>query len=86
MSSTCTACQAAQTRPHSPLYHANCRGCKVRALATGPQFWASNQAGALTSAYRAELAAAFGAEGAAEAHTEVKAENARLRALQGKGE
>lgn len=83
--SACTACQAAQSRPHSPLFHAHCRGCNVRALAQGPQFWTSHQAGALTSAYRAELAAAFGAEGAAEAHQEVKAENARLRALEGKG-
>lgn len=29
---TCTACQAAQTRPHSPLYHATCSDCTDRAL------------------------------------------------------
>ena len=84
MSSTCTACQAAQTRPHSPLYHASCHGCKVRALAQGPQFWEAQQAGSLTAAYRVELAAAFGPEGAAAGHQDVKEEHARLRALQGK--
>lgn len=85
MSSTCTSCQAAQTKPHSPLYHAHCRGCNVRALAQGPQFWRSVQAGEKTPAYERELEAAFGPEGAGQGHEDVKAEFKRLRALERKG-
>ena len=44
----CPACQAAQARAHSPLFRAHCHGCKVRALAQGPQFWRSLKEGAHT--------------------------------------
>ena len=60
----CPACQAAQARAHSPLFRAHCHGCKVRALAQGPQFWRSLKGGAHTDAYQGELAAVFGAAGA----------------------
>ena len=78
----CPACQAAQTRAHSPLFRAHCHGCKVRALAQGPQFWRSLKEGAHTDAYQGELAAVFGAAGAAAGHAVVLAEYRRLRALQ----
>lgn len=78
----CPACQAAQTRAHSPLFRAHCHGCKVRALAQGPQFWRSVKEGAHTDAYQGELAAVFGAAGAAAGHAVVLAEYRRLGALQ----
>lgn len=78
----CPACQAAQTRVHSPLFRAHCHGCKVRALAQGPQFWRSLKEGAHTDAYQGELAAVFGAAGAGAGHAVVLAEYRRLRALQ----
>ncbi|WP_057269283.1 hypothetical protein [Acidovorax sp. Root219] len=78
----CPACQAAQTRAHSPLFRAHCHGCKVRALAQGPQFWRSVKEGAHTDAYQGELAAVFGAARAAAGHAVVLAEYRRLRALQ----
>jgi hypothetical protein len=34
---TCAACIRAATYAHSGLYHAGCRGCEVRALATSPR-------------------------------------------------
>ena len=77
----CPACQAAQTRAHSPLFRADCHGCKVRALALGPQFWRSLQDGAHTLAYQGELAAVFGEAGAALGHAVVLAEHLRLKAL-----
>lgn len=78
----CPACQAAQARAHSPLFRAHCHGCKVRALAQGPQFWRSLKGGAHTDAYQGELAAVFGAAGAAAGHAVVLAEYRRLTALQ----
>lgn len=78
----CPACQAAQARAHSPLFRAHCHGCKVRALAQGPQFWRSVKEGAHTDAYQGELAAVFGVAGAAAGHAMVLAEYRRLGALQ----
>lgn len=77
----CPACQAAQTRAHSPLFRADCQGCKVRALALGPQFWRSMKEGAHTDAYQGELTAVFGKAGAALGHAVVLAEHLRLNAL-----
>ncbi|MDP4078917.1 hypothetical protein [Acidovorax sp. A1169] len=77
----CPACQAAQARAHSPLFRAHCHGCKVRALAQGPQFWRSLKEGIHTDAYQGELAAVFGAAGAAAGHAMVLAEYRRLGAL-----
>lgn len=77
----CPACLAAQTRAHSPLFRADCHGCKVRALALGPQFWRSMKEGAHTDAYQGELAAVFGEAGAALGHAVVVAEHLRLKAL-----
>ncbi len=77
----CPACQAAQIRAHSPLFRADCHGCKVRALALGPQFWRSMQEGAHTDAYQGELAAVFGESGAALGHAVVLAEHLRLKSL-----
>ena len=80
---TCPDCTKAATNAIWPGYHANCHGCKVRALANGPQFWRSMQSRVLTPKYQEQLAEAFGAAGAEAAHAEVKAEYARLKALRG---
>lgn len=80
---TCPDCTHAATNAVWPGYHASCRGCKVRALANSPQFWRSMTDGQQTPSYRQGLVAAFGEEGAAAGHAEVKAEYARLRALRG---
>lgn len=80
---TCPDCTHAATNAIWPGYHASCHGCKVRALANGPQFWRSMTDGQQTPGYRHGLVAAFGEDGAAAGHAEVKAEYARLRELRG---
>lgn len=77
---TCTDCAQAQTIKHWGGYHANCRGCKVRALAHSPSHFESRQANAMTASYRNALRAAFG-EGWREAHDEIKAEHERLKGM-----
>lgn len=77
---TCANCTHAQSKAHWPGFTADCRGCKVRALATSPAFFAATQAGAMTSDYRAALQALFG-EDWQQAHKEVKAEAERLKKL-----
>lgn len=79
---TCPDCTAAQTQPHHAGLHASCEGCKVRALAHSPMFWASKRTGRMVDSYQAALKAAFGKEWDA-AHIKVKAEHARLRKLGG---
>lgn len=78
---TCANCTQTQTKAHWPGFTAECRGCQLRALASSPTFFAATQAGAMTAAYRSALQALF-AEAWREAHEEVKAEHARLQALQ----
>ena len=79
----CPDCTEATTNPIWPGYHASCRGCQTRALANGPQFWRSLQDRQRTPAYRAELAAVFGEEGAEAGHQAVHAEYRRLKKLRG---
>ncbi len=78
---TCPDCTQAETKRHWGGYHARCQGCKVRALANGPQFWASLRQRAHTDAYRSELHDVFGPENIAAGHAAVKAEHARMQAL-----
>lgn len=77
---TCKDCAAARTDPHWAGYLAGCRGCSVRALATGPVFFGAAQAGEITPAYRSVLQALLGGDLKA-AHKEVKAEHERLQSL-----
>lgn len=77
---TCEHCTAAQTNPHWPGYQAKCRGCTVRALATGPAFFNANQDKKITTAYRQALQKLLGDDWKA-AHTEVRAEFDRLMDL-----
>lgn len=77
---TCPDCTAATTNPHWGGYHATCRGCQVRALATGPAFWESSGSGAMTPSYRKALETTFGADWKA-GHAEVKAEHERIKKL-----
>ncbi len=76
---TCTDCQEAQTDKHWPIFQADCRGCKVRALAGGPAYHTAMAANALTPNYRSALQLAFG-EDWKSGHEEVKAEYERLKA------
>lgn len=80
---TCPHCAAARTNPSHWLEDSSCRGCQIRALANGPQFWRSMTDRQQTPGYRMALVAVFGEEGAAAGHAEVKQEYARLRALRG---
>ena len=80
---TCTDCTHAATNAIWPGYHASCQGCKVRALANGPQFWRSLQDRQRTPGYRAELVAVFGEEGAEAGHQAVHTEYRRLKKLRG---
>lgn len=78
---TCANCTRAQTKAHWPGFTADCRGCKVRALASGPAFFESSRSGAMTPEYRAGLQTIFGDHWRI-AHEEVKTEHARIKALQ----
>jgi len=82
---TCPDCEAAQTASHHGGYHANCQGCQVRALATGPGFWESSRAGTMTPGYRKALETTFGDDWKS-SHAQVKAEGERLKNLEKKPE
>lgn len=77
---TCHYCESAQTIKHYALYQANCHGCKVRAVASGPSLFDAINSNTLTPRYRSELQANFGDNWKA-AHEEVKAEHKRLEAI-----
>lgn len=77
---TCIDCNNATTIKHWPGYHAECHGCKVRALAHGPSYHASMLANSITPGYRNALRAMFGEDWRA-AHEEVKAEHQRLKEM-----
>lgn len=79
MNEPCPDCETAQTTRFHGGYHANCQGCQVRALATGPGFRESGRAGALTPGYRKALETSFGDDWKA-GHAKVKAEHERIRA------
>ena len=77
---SCPDCHRAQTIKHWPIFQAQCRGCKVRALATGPEHFHAMQAKAITPSYRAALQAVFGEDWRA-GHEEVKAEHQRIKGM-----
>ena len=77
---TCQDCAQAQTAKHWGGYHADCHGCQVRSMASGPAYFSAVQANAITGQYRGALQALFGG-GWKQAHEEVKAEHARLAAM-----
>lgn len=80
---SCPDCTRAATNPDWGGYHVNCHGCKVRALANGPQFWRSLQDRQRTPSYQGELEAVFGVEGAQAGHQAVKEECRRMKSLRG---
>lgn len=77
---SCPDCQKAQTVRHWGGYQANCRGCKVRSLASGAAYFTAMEANAMTPNYRSALQNAFGQDWRA-AHEEVKAEHERLKKM-----
>lgn len=76
---SCPDCTHAQAIKHWGGYHANCHGCQVRSLASGPAYHTAMAANAMTPGYRSALQSLFG-EGWRAAHEEVKAEYERLKA------
>ena len=67
-SASCEAC----ANPTSGLVMSGCRGCTLREIARGPNFWNSRRAQKLTPEYCAEIMAA------GVTHDEVKAAAKRL--------
>ena len=76
---TCHNCTKALTIKHWAIYQADCHGCKVRAVASGPTLFDAIKSNTITPRYRDELQANFKDWKAA--HEEVKAEHKRLEAL-----
>ena len=77
---SCPYCESAKTIKHYALFQADCHGCKVRAVASGPALFDAIKSNTLTPRYRSELQANFGQDWKA-AHEEVKAERKRLEAM-----
>ena len=77
---TCPNCESAKTIKHYALYQADCHGCKVRAVANGPELFGALVHKVITVNYRSVLQANFGKDWKA-AHEEVKAEHKRLGAM-----
>lgn len=77
---TCKDCTQAQAAKHWPIFQADCHGCQVRALASGPAYHTAMAANAMTPSYRSALQSLFG-DGWRAAHEEVKAEHARIKGM-----
>ena len=69
---SCPACDLAKQGQLTGLFHAECDGCKVRAIAAGRELFEAQKAGRITPEYRALLANTFGEESILEAHERVK--------------
>lgn len=78
--SGCHYCAMARERWDWPMYFRTCRGCAIRALANGLEFFNARKAGRMLPAYQQSLRANFGDAWQA-AHEEVKAEYERVQAL-----
>ena len=76
---SCHNCTQALTIKHWAIYQADCHGCKVRAVASGPALFDAIKSNTITPRYRDELQANFKDWKAA--HEEVKAEHKRLEAM-----
>lgn len=74
---SCQHCTAAEADPTHAGYRGNCQECAARSLANGPLFHASQQAGAITPAYRKALDRAFAGD-AKTGHERVKAWAAKI--------
>lgn len=48
---TCQDCAQAQTAKHWPIFQADCHGCQVRALASGPAYHTAMAANAMTPSH-----------------------------------
>lgn len=77
----CDNCKQAQTVKHWAMFQADCDGCKVRAVASGPRFFDAIRANCVTPAYRDVLQANFGSDGWRAAHERVKKEHKRLKEM-----
>lgn len=77
---TCPNCTQAQSEKNWPIYQADCNGCKVRAIASGPAFFDAIKSNTITPRYRHELQANFGQDWQL-AHDDVKAERKRLESM-----
>ena len=77
---SCPDCEKAQTVRHWSGFHGGCRGCQVRALASGPTYHDAMRANALTPRYRTALQNLFG-EDWRQVHEDVKAEAVRLKKM-----
>lgn len=75
---TCQSCQSAGQNPLSGLYHSDCDGCKVRAVANGRELFDASKAGKITPEYRRALQGFFGDDWEA-AHLRVKAWREKLK-------
>lgn len=76
----CKDCLQALAVKHWAIFNANCAGCKVRAIASGPAFFDAIKSNTITPRYRDELQASFGASWKA-GHEAVKKERKRLEAM-----
>lgn len=77
---SCHDCTQAKTTKYWPIFQSECRGCKVRALASGPLHFTAMKAKTITPSYKAALRAVFGDDWRA-GHDEVKAEHARIKGM-----
>jgi len=69
---SCPACDLAKQGQLTGKFHADCDGCKVRAVASGRELFQAQMAGQITPEYRALLIKVFGEEKMLEGHERVK--------------
>lgn len=68
----CPACELAKQGQLTGKFHADCDGCKVRAVASGRELFQAQMAGHITPEYRALLIKFFGEERWLAFHDRVK--------------
>jgi hypothetical protein len=76
---SCQACERADANPLSGRYQADCKGCAARALAQGPELFASVTTKTATPEYEAALTKVFGAGQEAAGHESVKQWRKRIK-------
>lgn len=76
---TCPSCTAAESDPHTGLYHAGCKPCQARAIAGSMEHARARSVGKLTPEYMAVLRENFGDDWEA-GHALVKAWARRMAA------
>lgn len=75
---TCEACAIAEQNPISGLYQADCMGCKVRAVASSPQWAEAEAMQQITPMYRTLMARTFEGDWPA-AHERIKEWKRKLK-------